>query len=396
MKEKILFILLSIPFFAYSQKVEIAGEKQPVFGKFETYIVENHPKTNGGDATWRVVGGTFDGINTTTLSQSVEKNKVSVKWNETSSGSLYYNYEGYYGQIDVKPQKGSTEEPPPATGPKASIRYSGSNKTYNNISFYANYDLAGTVISGSPEYKWTFNNGGTITTRTGTSATLFFPNIGKLEILLEVTVKTSGGGYTIVTKATESISLVDGTLEAPILKSIDGQSMIGVGSINYFSANHNCNFPNLKYEWSITYLGRKENLGNATSIYYTFNESGYYVIWCTITNTKTGKSSTAYKNIEVKSGHAVQSIDMPIFSFQVLNLNDALIVTDIGDESEYVQIRSGKQISYQINNALTGILADQGKVINGNSIDISRLSKGIYVVTLDNGTIKETHKISVK
>ena len=392
MRTHILFVLLFVPFFSYGQKVAIAGEKKPVANSYETYIVENHAKPNGGNATWTVVGGTFDGINTS-QTQSVEKNKVGVRWRDTSSGTLYYSYESYSGQIDVKIQQGSTEEPPPAGGHAiARIRISGSNKTYNNyISFNAEYDKNGMISSGSASYKWTFTNAGTTTTRTGTSARLFFPNVGKTDILLEVTQKTSGGS-TSVAKASETITLVDGTSVDPDITGINGATYAAPGVTGHYTAEHDFAYSNVTYRWALecTLLPQNvivPNSGNAFN--YTFQIPGNnYSVSCIATNTKTGRNGRrAFINVWVDgNGPIVRSLAQDNNSYQLVNLNNVLIVSEIEKDNNYVQI----------NNALTGFQLDQGKVIVGSSIDISRLLKGIYVVTLTNGAIKEAHKISVK
>ena len=59
MKSFALCFMLCISTFVYGQTVTIGGEKHPVIGKTETYVVENHPRTSETEADWRIVGGSF-------------------------------------------------------------------------------------------------------------------------------------------------------------------------------------------------------------------------------------------------------------------------------------------------------------------------------------------------
>ena len=100
MKVKILFILLCIPAYIIGQTVAIAGDKKPVYGKVEVYIVENHAKTSDTNARWTIVGGEFS-KGGTTLSQDVDKSKVEVIWKDISNGELSYSYQNFSGKIKV-------------------------------------------------------------------------------------------------------------------------------------------------------------------------------------------------------------------------------------------------------------------------------------------------------
>ena len=272
-----------------------------------------------------------------------------------------------------------------------SIGLNGTYKTYNNISFSANYDHTGIYIKGSPEYKWTFNNEGAITTYIGRYPEFFFSKVGRLDILLEVSVTTTGGNYR-TDKTTMMIDLADGTLDPPILNGIHGKTKISfVGSSEHYSMITTTKYPNIKYEWSIIRRGRVTNLGNTRAVTYIFKEKGDYVIYCTITNTKTGVSLSENKHLVVGDEYEVQRIELPKSTYSIQYIGDRLMLSNI-DENRDQTFSSQQVISYQIYNLLTGILVDSGSTTSGSYIDTSKLAKGMYILNLKNETYKFTKR----
>ena len=235
-----------------------------------------------------------------------------------------------------------------------------------------------------------------IKTSSGKYYSLSFYNTEKIEILLDVSIKTSGGNRR-TDSATKVIYLTDGTLEPP-KTTIAGRDRIGIGSLEFFIANSGVSYPNIKYEWKLTHLGRKDllNLGNTGSVCYEFTEQGLYVISCTATNTKTGKSSTANKNIEVFGGHATKSIKIPDDIFTVTQNNNSLIISTNTNDNTDLTKRNIQIYSYEAFNLLTGTLMDKGSVINGSCIDVSRYHEGIYVLKFENGVDSGVHKFTIK
>lgn len=387
-----LSFMLCISTFVYGQTVSIAGEKHPVIDKTETYIVENHPKTSGKEAYWRIEGGTFFNGGKS-LMQDVENNKVSVVWSQVSQGTLYYSYGNYSGQITVVPKENSGEEPPSIINPTMSIDVSGTYKTYNKIHFSANYDHTGIYIKGQPEYKWTFNNEGAITTYTGKSLTLSFSKVGRLDVLLEVSVRTTGGN-TRTNNTTTMINIADGTLDPPILYGIDGKTKIPfVNTYEYFFASVGSSYPNIKYEWTLVHGSTVTDLENSISVGYMFTEKGDYNIRCKMTNTKTGASVSEIKYFVVGEEYDIQRVEISKPICSISHNNNILMISSIDDNSS--QTFSNQQtFSYHIYNLLTGILVESGSTISGSYIDINKLAKGIYLLKLKNETKEQTYKFT--
>lgn len=391
-KSFISCFMLCFPSFLYG--VTIGGEKHPVIGKTETYVVENHPRTNEKEATWYITGGTF--LNGgTTLKQDVEKNKVDVIWKEVTNGYLSYSYGNYSGRIIVNPQKDSGEESPPTITPKISISINGPYKTYNDISFSAKYDHSGIYIKGSPEYKWTFNYEGIITTCIGKYANLSFDKVGKLDILLEVSITTSGDNHR-TDKAISIINIEDGTLDPPLLHKINGKDKISlIGSNERYIAVTTTNYPNIKYEWNLTYQGTVTNLGNTKNVTHLFKKKGDYQISCKMTNTKTGVYVFANKHIVVGEEYEIQRTEHQKPTYHIRNNDNRLIISCINDNSNQAFLNLSN-ISYQIYNMSTGRLVDSGFVISGSSIDASDLAKGLYILKLKDETKEKTYKFSIR
>lgn len=395
MKSFFLCFMLCISTFVYGENVIIGGEKHPVIGKTETYVVANHPKTSEKEARWSIVGGAFTN-GQTSFKQNVENNKVDVIWNQVSQGTLSYSYGNYSGQITVVPKENSGEVTPPTIAPTMSIRVSGTYKTYNEISFSANYDHTGIHIDGLPEYKWTLNHEGAITTYIGKAFTLSFSKVGRLDVLLEVSVRTSGGNNR-TDNTTTMINIADGTLDPPILYGIEGKTKISyVGSYETYFAMTITNYPNLKYEWTLIHGATVTNLGDTRFVDYVFREKGDYNIRCKMTNTKTGVSVSEIKYLVVGDEYDIQRIGLSESACSVLhNYNNRLILSSIDGNSSQAFFNQ-QSISYQIYNLLTGVLVDSGSTVSGGYIDISKLAKAMYVLKLSNGTKEETHKFTKK
>ena len=82
--------------------------------------------------------------------------------------------------------------------------------------------------------------------------------------------------------------------------------------------------------------------------------------------------------------------------YEVLNVPDAIIINQAVDNQGIVVVDNNKSITYQIHNLLTGVLVDKGTVKDGSGIDTSCLPKGMFVLTLDDGTKIETHKVAIR
>lgn len=275
------------------------------------------------------------------------------------------------------------------------ISTTGDLKTYNYIKLKLNYNhnISSTNIIKTT-IDWTINNAGSVQKFTGNDISIELKNPGSTTITGIVKLSDSANGYYKEFKTTRTINLADGSLETPILISISGPSRLGLGSQGDYYTTSNQRFPNIKYNWTVKGTSISGSSGNLS---HEFMLAGSCPITCSATNTKTGKTGNKIvKSVEVIRGGAVKSLPIQSTSYQVINLNDALFVKAAENETEYIQINNNKQIAYQINNLLTGMLVDQGKVIEGSSIDTSTLPKGLYVLTLNDGTITETHKISIK
>jgi len=87
-------------------------------------------------------------------------------------------------------------------------------------------------------------------------------------------------------------------------------------------------------------------------------------------------------------------------SYQIYNDNESIRIVPNTTENaeEFVFSKTSASLAYSLSNALTGVLADKGTVNKDNgTINVSRLPKGIYVLTLTstNGNT-ESHKLSIQ
>ena len=185
----------------------------------------------------------------------------------------------------------------------------------------------------------------------------------------------------------------------PSIHYISGYTAFGPGSQGDYTAYPSYdNNPDITYEWRVN-GGLISRSNNSSIMSYIFNRAGTYTITCKATNTKGNISgSQASLSVQVINGMNVQSITLPTDFFQIVMPNEnELIVSKASGEKEYIQNMNSDKISYQVNNALTGVLATLGTVVNGGSINTSNIPKGIYVITLtstDGHT--ESHKISIQ
>lgn len=384
MKKLILLFLFSLIFQFDMYAVPIInGTTNCVTGQEYTYTTSSQLS----NLSWIVSNGTIVG--------GSSGSAVRIRWNNgVTSGkvSVSGSYKLNGNDIWETGVKNVIITPIEPTITNLNISTSGTLENYSIIELRLNYNADAAASGLSSNVTWTINNAGSVKTFTGNPVNVKLENPGSTTI----TAKLKYSGLSKEYSVTKTINLATGkNLETPTITSMSGPAMLPVGVEGSFNVSCNLSFLNIEFRWT---NGMTTWTLPNKSFSCMFASAGNYTVSCTAVNSKTGKSgNTITKSVKITgNGPVVRNLSIPIDSYQIINHGDALSILKVENEIEYVQTDNNKQIAYQINNLLTGTLADQGKVVNGNIIDISKLPKGIYVVTLDDGTVKEAHKISVK
>lgn len=84
-------------------------------------------------------------------------------------------------------------------------------------------------------------------------------------------------------------------------------------------------------------------------------------------------------------------------SYQIINSHNTIFISENIDNQNLLITKSSSNITYQLNNILTGNLAAKGITTGNGTINTSNIPKGIYVLTLTNSEGESTsEKIVIK
>lgn len=414
MKKLSLLFFLFVPMFAYAVSVQITGEGRPSPNQTYSYNMLSTHGVSGTKAKWTVSGGTFwDG--STTLEQIVDITSVNVKWGSGQMGVLNYYYKNgsgaaYEGSITVSIQGNSGGTGGTVgTGKyfkdlKLGVLCNGVGKfnTFEsirfNLSYTSNHNLGKQLHDIKVE--WYIDN---YSKKIGNPCFQTFDKPGTYKVRARLCYKIYGNGGTSDSyhqEVSTVVTITDGYLAVPDLTGIQGPANLGIRTLADYKPlpNYSAFYPDglVKYDWELRYYATSSVKQTGYNFRYTFNEATYYVLFCTATNTRTGKSGNRANLTIVVSSPGLRSMEVADNQYEVLNVPDAVIVTQAVNNHEISIVKSNKSISYQIHNLLTGVLFDKGTVQDGGGIDTSHLPKGMYVLTLDDGTKIETHKMAIR
>ncbi|GEM_PF-6089602 len=378
--KKIIFYFLFLLFFIQdiAAVLVIQGETDCVSNNEYSYTVAGADLSS--TISWSVTNGQIIG--------SALGLKVKVKWDQgQTSGKITVTAKPIEFPYNSTVSKDiSIFNDPVVTN--MNITASGGLATYS----YSKFSL--TYSSNNDNYEktitWSINNAGSIKTLTGNNITIAFDKIGQTTIT--ATLKYSKSSKSYIT--TKIINISDGSLATPTLTGISGTRKVGVGGTGIYSVSSDYFGPHLKEVWKVNNLVVPTHAG----LQYNFTSPGSYRISCQYTNTKTGKSGNVVNMaVSVISGGGIQSLEIDNDPFEIIKYDNSILLSKKEYSDNNVTIKNNETVNYKIYNSLTGAFILNGVNVTGNVIDISNLSRGIYIIILntDNGK-NQSYKFNVK
>lgn len=141
--------------------------------------------------------------------------------------------------------------------------------------------------------------------------------------------------------------------------TLTGSRQVAPGSTQFYYANTVSNEPTATYNWKIN--GLNHYIGNPRShaVIYFPNSAGYHAIGCQAEKTVSLDGKT--KKLSGLESHMTISVNSS-YRFMVVNTSNALTISLIENDQDFRVVQNNTNISYQLNNLLTGLLVGNGRV----------------------------------